>query len=129
MVPPLQPTAGNIHPNVFNINTSLYPDVVPYMIEVPSALEDDTPDPSRVRVGPLGQIVMPSAATVAKQKRQKAAQAKAAAVAAAAINANITPATPTNAALQSPASATKPKKTTPKKPKKAEAAPAAPVTV
>ena len=129
MVPPLQPTAANIHPNLLNINTSLYPDMVPYVVEVPNALDDDSPDPSRVRVGPLGQIVMPSAATVAKQKRQKAAQAKAAAVAAAAMNASIAPSTPTSAALQSPASATKPKKTTPKKPKK-EAAPAAPpVTV
>lgn len=119
-------TPANMHHNLSNINTSVYNmDVKPYIpivMELPAILEDDPPDPSRVRVGPLGQILMPSAATVAKQKRQhKAAQAKAAAAAAAAISASIPPATPTSAALQSPVSASKPKKTTPKKPKKPEA--------
>ena len=98
----------------------------PLTVKLPAFLEDDAPDPSRVRVGPLGQIMMPSAATVAKQKRQhKAAQIKAAAAAAAAMSTSVAPATPTSAAIQSPVSATKPKKTTPKKPKKLEETPVA----
>ncbi|KAG8797902.1 Transcriptional activator spt7 [Serendipita sp. 398] len=102
---------------------TLAPDIVmPYTpIEIPLFLEDDVPDPGRVRVGPLGQIQVPSAATVAKQKRQHraAAQAKASAAIAAS---NATPGTPvnTNISIQSPVSATKPKKVTPKKPKKTE---------
>ncbi|CAG7854674.1 SubName: Full=Uncharacterized protein {ECO:0000313/EMBL:CCA66425.1} [Serendipita indica DSM 11827] len=85
----------------------------PVPAEIPPILEDDVPDPSRVKVGPLGQIQVPSAATVAKQKRQHkaAAQAKAAAAA--------PPGTPVAAPLQSPVSASKPKKVTPKKPKPA----------
>ncbi|CAG8644368.1 9124_t:CDS:10 [Acaulospora colombiana] len=87
--------------------------------EPPPILEDDEPDPSRVKVGPLGQIQVPSAATVAKQKRQhRAAQAKAAAAAAAATG--MPPGTPVSAPLQSPSSATKSKKPSPKKPKKVE---------
>ncbi|PVG02527.1 hypothetical protein CPB86DRAFT_811579 [Serendipita vermifera] len=87
--------------------------------EPPPILEDDEPDPSRVKVGPLGQVQIPSAATVAKQKRQhRAAQAKAAAAAAAATA--MPPGTPVSAPLQSPSSATKPKKPSPKKPKKVE---------
>ena len=80
-------------------------------LEMLPVLEDDGPDPSRVKVGPLGQIQVPSAATVAKQKRQHkaAAQAKAAAVG--------PPGTPVATTIQSPVSASKPKKTTPKKPK------------
>jgi transcriptional activator SPT7 len=95
------------------------------VVELPPVLEDDAPDPSRVKVGPLGQIHVPSAATVAKQKRQNkaAAQAKALAAAAAATLANNPQMTPIIAAQQSPVTVIKPKKPSPKKPKKLEAAP------
>lgn len=107
------------------------------MVELPTILDDDLPDPSRVKVGPLGQIQVPSAATVAKQKRQHkaAAQAKAAAAAASATTAAtptavvpgtavVPPTTPTNTVMQSPVSSSQPKKVTPKKPKKVEPTPA-----
>lgn len=98
--------------NTLNSNPLADVRVASPVIELPPILDDDDPDPSRVKVGPLGQIHIPSAATVAKQKRQNkaAAQAKAAAAA--------------TASLSAQGAALKLKKVSPKKPKKSEATPA-----
>ena len=113
------------------------PQLVPAPLELPPTLEDDLPDPARVKVGPLGQIQQISASAALKQKRA-AAKLAAAGGSAAAIAAGLGSVT----SLPKPAAKPKPKKpkdlkdpkdpkesrTTPKKAsKKASVAPPTPV--
>src|SRR5258706_5197146 len=110
------------------------PPPVPAPLELPPTLEDDLPDPARVKVGPLGQIQQISASAALKQKRA-AAKLAATGGSAAAIAAGLG----SVSSLPKPAAKPKPKKpkepkefkeskTTPKKPnKKASAAPQTPV--
>ena len=110
------------------------PPPVPAPLELPPTLEDDLPDPARVKVGPLGQIQQISASAALKQKRA-AARLAATGGSAAAIAAGLG----SVSSLPKPAAKPKPKKpkepkelkeskTTPKKPnKKAGAAPPTPV--
>ena len=107
------------------------PQPVATPLELPPTLEDDLPDPARVKVGPLGQIQQISASAALKQKRA-AAKLAATGGSAAAIAAGLG----SVSSLPKPAAKPKPKKpkeakeskTTPKKAsKKAAAAPPTPV--
>jgi transcriptional activator SPT7 len=110
------------------------PPPIPAPLELPPTLEDDLPDPARVKVGPLGQIQQISASAALKQKRA-AAKLAATGGSAAAIAAGLG----SVSSLPKPAAKPKPKKpkepkelkeskTTPKKAnKKAGAAPPTPV--
>ena len=111
--------------------TPVVAQAVPVPLELPPTLEDDLPDPARVKVGPLGQIQQISASAALKQKRA-AAKLAATGGSAAAIAAGLG----SVSSLPKPAAKPKPKKpkepkelkTTPKKAsKKAGAAPPTPV--
>ena len=102
------------------------PQPVAAPLELPPTLEDDLPDPARVKVGPLGQIQQISASAALKQKRA-AAKLAATGGSAAAIAAGLG----SVSSLPKPAAKPKPKKpkeakeskTTPKKASKKAAAP------
>jgi len=110
------------------------PPPVPAPLELPPTLEDDLPDPARVKVGPLGQIQQISASAALKQKRA-AAKLAATGGSAAAIAAGLgsVSSLPKVAAKPKPkkpkeAKELKESKATPKKPnKKASVAPLTPV--
>lgn len=110
------------------------PPPAPAPLELPPTLEDDLPDPARVKVGPLGQIQQISASAALKQKRAAAKLAatggSAAAIAAGLGSVSSLPKPPAKPKPKKPKEPKefKESKTTPKKAnKKASAAPQTPV--